>query len=621
MRHRRLASLSPCLTRQFFGCQVVFNPLLLLSQYTSSKPTSGGPVKDPSLVSSPQEPRQFYRRPLPASCIAFATAEGRQLFKEALEMGFMEAFFDLVPQLRTQVQPSYCGLSAMVMVLNSFEMDPGRVWKAPWRWYHEDMLTCCLSSENLLTHGITIDQFQCIAKCNGLNIDLHQPSTPDETVDAFRSRLLSICSQSLTASGTILVVCYDRKALKQTGSGHFALVGGYHPKRDLLLMLETAAFKYPPHWAPVTAIYTGMRSLDVMSGRPRGYMLITKAFNARTGFPVEEGRHRPAEEFVANSPVLADFSPEVDRLLNRLNLFCLADAAYQAFSSPASLVDPGSAGGRLRLVADEWSAYLSSTLLSSLGKSCCCLLHQQHSAAGPANCSPIPSDPSSQRLSGHRCECPCLVDTLLDRFLGLLIKHRPSGFFFSCQPLWTDGTADASPTLETATQVQLLFDTANFALKVIFELVSSATGRRARLALERLPHRSYEWLTSDSGGPLTYRAITSVQSSGSASCRHPACALPLVTDAKIRATALLTAFVLAFPYHILLSANQIRGPDRVIDVLKSSHHILERLPQLSGQTCFAVLTKGTHNELTVLSNILARLVAAQRPLGSRCIDT
>lgn len=69
-----------------------------------------------------------------------------------------------------QVQPSYCGLSAMVMVLNSFEMDPGRVWKAPWRWYHEDMLTCCLSSEDLLTHGITLDQFQSIAKCNGLNV-------------------------------------------------------------------------------------------------------------------------------------------------------------------------------------------------------------------------------------------------------------------------------------------------------------------------------------------------------------------------------------------------------------------------------------------------------------------
>lgn len=60
----------------------------------------------------------------------------------------------------------------MVMVLNSFELDPGRVWKAPWRWYHEDMLTCCLGVDDLFTQGITIDQFQSIAKCNGLSVSL-----------------------------------------------------------------------------------------------------------------------------------------------------------------------------------------------------------------------------------------------------------------------------------------------------------------------------------------------------------------------------------------------------------------------------------------------------------------
>ncbi|VDO00371.1 unnamed protein product [Rodentolepis nana] len=69
-----------------------------------------------------------------------------------------------------EAQPSYCGFSAMVMVLNSFELDPGRVWKAPWRWYHEDMLTCCLTEEDSFKDGITIDQFQSIAKCNGLNV-------------------------------------------------------------------------------------------------------------------------------------------------------------------------------------------------------------------------------------------------------------------------------------------------------------------------------------------------------------------------------------------------------------------------------------------------------------------
>ena len=136
------------------------------------------------------------------------------------------------------------------------------------------------------------------------------------------------------------MVSYDRKALKQTGSGHFALVGGYHPKRDLLLMLDTAAFKYPPHWAPLTAIYNGMCSLDVVTGRPRGYMLMTKAFHSRNGTLVFSHSHDNSaanlderdsspqnHHFLSTS--LNHVAPHVNQLVNKLRLFCLADASYQ----------------------------------------------------------------------------------------------------------------------------------------------------------------------------------------------------------------------------------------------------------------------------------------------------
>lgn len=92
MRHGRLLYLVPWLLNQSFGAMRSTR-----GRYSASFTNTS------SLVSPPQEPQQFYRRPLPASCIAFGTAEGRQIFKEALEMGFMEAFFDLVTQLRTQV--------------------------------------------------------------------------------------------------------------------------------------------------------------------------------------------------------------------------------------------------------------------------------------------------------------------------------------------------------------------------------------------------------------------------------------------------------------------------------------------------------------------------------------
>ena len=56
----------------------------------------------------------------------------------------MECYFKLAEQFRTQDEPAFCGLTTLVMVLNSLSVDPGRVWKGPWRWYHENMLDCCV---------------------------------------------------------------------------------------------------------------------------------------------------------------------------------------------------------------------------------------------------------------------------------------------------------------------------------------------------------------------------------------------------------------------------------------------------------------------------------------------
>ena len=46
----------------------------------------------------------------------------------------MNGYFKLAAQFQTQDEPSYCGLSTLVMVLNTLGVDPGRVWKGPWRW-------------------------------------------------------------------------------------------------------------------------------------------------------------------------------------------------------------------------------------------------------------------------------------------------------------------------------------------------------------------------------------------------------------------------------------------------------------------------------------------------------
>ena len=96
-------------------------------------------------------------------------------------------------QYTHQTEPAFCGITVLVMVLNSLSVDPARIWKKPWRWFSEDMMGCCRSSpsstyishvrnisliysificrplDEVKRNGITLDEFHSLAVCKGLN--------------------------------------------------------------------------------------------------------------------------------------------------------------------------------------------------------------------------------------------------------------------------------------------------------------------------------------------------------------------------------------------------------------------------------------------------------------------
>lgn len=223
----------------------------------------------------------FYRRPLPASLVPFASPEGRALFREALAAGTMEGYFPLAEQFHTQAEPAFCGLGTLVIVLNALAIDPGRLWRGPWRWYSEELLDCCRPLDVVRREGLTLDDFACLARCNGARAQVWRPPTPGvaagpehATLAGFRAALHRACG---TPDGTHLVAAYDRAGLSQTGSGHYSPIAGHHEERDLVLLLDVARFKYPPHWVPVPLLYAAMQAEDAATGRPRGYLLLERA--------------------------------------------------------------------------------------------------------------------------------------------------------------------------------------------------------------------------------------------------------------------------------------------------------------------------------------------------------
>jgi hypothetical protein len=220
---------------------------------------------------SKQLETSFFKRKLPESCVAFASEEGKQLFKNALNNGYMENYFGLSLQFTTQSEPAYCGLATLAMVLNSMEIDPNRQWKGVWRWYSEELLECCRPLSEVKVSGITLTELTCLARCNGLQETTIRVDEDPEGYERFLDHLKRITSGPTTE---VLVLSYDRSTLGQTGSGHFSPVGSYDPISNKVLILDVARFKYPAHWVSAELVWKSMFPVDPETGRSRGYMLL-----------------------------------------------------------------------------------------------------------------------------------------------------------------------------------------------------------------------------------------------------------------------------------------------------------------------------------------------------------
>lgn len=174
---------------------------------------------------------------------------------------------------------------SVVLVLNALAVDPGQNWKGPWRWYEEEMLNCCVDLEEIKQAGITLRDFQCLAFCQGLSVDLHYCDATS-SLEQFRKAVERACleeedddkeNEHLGGPKILecLVVSYSRKVLEQTGDGHFSPLAAYDKESDSVLILDTARFKYGAHWTKLPLLYEAMKPIDSSTGKSRGYALLS----------------------------------------------------------------------------------------------------------------------------------------------------------------------------------------------------------------------------------------------------------------------------------------------------------------------------------------------------------
>ena len=227
---------------------------------------------DISKSESPSQQRiTFYRRELPDNLVSFTSDHGKRLFRESLAQGYAENYFHLVGNFTSQSEPAFCGLGSLAMALNALEIDPGKTWKGIWRWYTDDNLECCASAlETIKQKGITYREFACLARCNGLAVTSKRADAVSR--DEFVCDLERVCS----SNDQHMVVSFSRRALKQTGDGHFSPVGAFNKESSKVLILDTARFKYPSYFADVDELYEAMKPIDKDTGLPRGYFILSR---------------------------------------------------------------------------------------------------------------------------------------------------------------------------------------------------------------------------------------------------------------------------------------------------------------------------------------------------------
>lgn len=193
---------------------------------------------------------------LPAGDVAAGSAEGARLLAESLhadESGLAASF-------QSQEKLSWCGVASAVTVLgargdpmsqDAFFTPPTDAVRSWWK---------------TTFGGMTLGDLAGMLAAHGATTTVHYAS--DETVASFRAALAA----NLARQGDWIVVNYDRAKVGEKGGGHISPIAAYDPAAGMVLLLDVAAYKYPPHWVGVTRLFAAMDTPDSESHRSRGWV-------------------------------------------------------------------------------------------------------------------------------------------------------------------------------------------------------------------------------------------------------------------------------------------------------------------------------------------------------------
>jgi hypothetical protein len=218
------------------------------------------------------------RAPLPDGLVALDSEEGERLFASSKAR---RDYWRLSESFVAQQDQSYCPVASSVIVLNALGVAAPEVkaW-APYRAFTQDNVFNDRARElGVARGGLQLAQLGQLLETHPVKAAVHYAS--DESLDDFRRD----AAKGLADPGDYIIVNYLRSAIGQepTGpiaaslAGHVSPLAAYDEASDKFLILDVARYKYPPVWVDAARLWEAMRTVDVDSGKSRGYVVVTVA--------------------------------------------------------------------------------------------------------------------------------------------------------------------------------------------------------------------------------------------------------------------------------------------------------------------------------------------------------
>lgn len=214
---------------------------------------------------------------IPRSLTPLSSSEGEQLLFAS------HARADYVPlstQFVTQKNQAYCGVASIVMVLNALNiLAPAAPEYKPYRVFTQDnffnlQTQKVLAADVVARQGMTLDQMGQLLVTYPVSAQVYHAG--NLSLPQFRSLAL----KNLQQRDNFLIVNYLRRAINQEKGGHISPLAAYNQASDRFLILDVSRYKYPPVWVRAADLWKAMNTVDSVSGKTRGLVVVSKGKQA-----------------------------------------------------------------------------------------------------------------------------------------------------------------------------------------------------------------------------------------------------------------------------------------------------------------------------------------------------